>query len=403
MKIGRNDPCPCGSGKKYKLCCLKIENSSPSTGMNAESIVNDLLANSGVSSLDEFDEKLQEYQKSIEQYPGGTNPSQTFMEHLDRPNLATNTINNIHQVLDGHEFSSKKEADFFLNNYMSQQNNRGIEDFLGISPSQMQRISQRDLEDIEDVVMLNRELTNKDVASVPIMQYLDYLLSLYKENCYTLELTAKGNYRPYLVKKFNAHFFADDKYLGKVDREDKSWALGLAHTILLDFMYIEDRSNKNSGKSRLKSAGVFLLTEDHRVDFYLDILEYLLYDLDWVDQLREDFKFEEFSQIQNSAVFSLYLLKKLAAKFTDRETIYDAYIKAFPDFDPTWDSEKPLLLIPIVYHLLLVENFCIPLGLVEQKECENTITEYVTEELFKTTKLFSKLFKWQVEKGDTIA
>ncbi len=25
-KIGRNDPCPCGSGKKYKKCCLKNEN-----------------------------------------------------------------------------------------------------------------------------------------------------------------------------------------------------------------------------------------------------------------------------------------------------------------------------------------------------------------------------------------
>ena len=23
MKIGRNDPCPCGSGKKYKKCCLE--------------------------------------------------------------------------------------------------------------------------------------------------------------------------------------------------------------------------------------------------------------------------------------------------------------------------------------------------------------------------------------------
>lgn len=21
-KIGRNDPCPCGSGKKYKVCCI---------------------------------------------------------------------------------------------------------------------------------------------------------------------------------------------------------------------------------------------------------------------------------------------------------------------------------------------------------------------------------------------
>jgi hypothetical protein len=25
-KIGRNDPCPCGSGKKYKKCCLKKGN-----------------------------------------------------------------------------------------------------------------------------------------------------------------------------------------------------------------------------------------------------------------------------------------------------------------------------------------------------------------------------------------
>jgi uncharacterized protein YecA (UPF0149 family) len=23
-KIGRNEPCPCGSGKKYKNCCLKL-------------------------------------------------------------------------------------------------------------------------------------------------------------------------------------------------------------------------------------------------------------------------------------------------------------------------------------------------------------------------------------------
>jgi hypothetical protein len=28
MKIGRNDPCPCGSGKKYKKCCLGKENNA---------------------------------------------------------------------------------------------------------------------------------------------------------------------------------------------------------------------------------------------------------------------------------------------------------------------------------------------------------------------------------------
>ena len=24
MKLSRNDPCPCGSGKKYKQCCLQL-------------------------------------------------------------------------------------------------------------------------------------------------------------------------------------------------------------------------------------------------------------------------------------------------------------------------------------------------------------------------------------------
>src|SRR5882724_9128227 len=29
-KIGRNDPCPCGSGKKYKRCCLAQQSASHS-------------------------------------------------------------------------------------------------------------------------------------------------------------------------------------------------------------------------------------------------------------------------------------------------------------------------------------------------------------------------------------
>lgn len=29
QKVGRNDPCSCGSGKKYKQCCIK----KPSSGL----------------------------------------------------------------------------------------------------------------------------------------------------------------------------------------------------------------------------------------------------------------------------------------------------------------------------------------------------------------------------------
>ncbi|NGX57885.1 MAG: hypothetical protein K940chlam3_00784 [Chlamydiae bacterium] len=38
-KIGRNDPCPCGSGKKYKSCCWKKEQSEKVTkSMQSRSI-----------------------------------------------------------------------------------------------------------------------------------------------------------------------------------------------------------------------------------------------------------------------------------------------------------------------------------------------------------------------------
>lgn len=29
MKIGRNEPCPCGSGRKYKHCCLDKQQATP--------------------------------------------------------------------------------------------------------------------------------------------------------------------------------------------------------------------------------------------------------------------------------------------------------------------------------------------------------------------------------------
>jgi hypothetical protein len=27
--VGRNDPCPCGSGKKFKKCCLNLDRDEP--------------------------------------------------------------------------------------------------------------------------------------------------------------------------------------------------------------------------------------------------------------------------------------------------------------------------------------------------------------------------------------
>jgi hypothetical protein len=35
MQVGRNDPCPCGSGKKYKKCCLDLDRQAGLAGSQA--------------------------------------------------------------------------------------------------------------------------------------------------------------------------------------------------------------------------------------------------------------------------------------------------------------------------------------------------------------------------------
>lgn len=61
-KIGRNDPCPCGSGKKYKKCCLPLERKIGSL-QNVENLLG--YASDWIFSKewikDEFDELKQSY------------------------------------------------------------------------------------------------------------------------------------------------------------------------------------------------------------------------------------------------------------------------------------------------------------------------------------------------------
>lgn len=55
MKLGRNDPCLCGSGKKYKKCCLQRNGAQP-----ANPIISP-------SDIEEFQKKVLEHQRAAEE------------------------------------------------------------------------------------------------------------------------------------------------------------------------------------------------------------------------------------------------------------------------------------------------------------------------------------------------
>ena len=72
-KIGRNDPCPCGSGKKYKHCCIgsKVATINRTTGSKVATINRTTSKNEGPSisrlALMRFEQKLIDNPKQLEQ------------------------------------------------------------------------------------------------------------------------------------------------------------------------------------------------------------------------------------------------------------------------------------------------------------------------------------------------
>jgi len=73
-KIGRNTPCPCGSGKKYKKCCLQSAGAQTKpypAGFTPVYTELDLLSNSVIDLIDEnkFDEAEAVSKRLLYEYP----------------------------------------------------------------------------------------------------------------------------------------------------------------------------------------------------------------------------------------------------------------------------------------------------------------------------------------------
>ncbi len=68
-KVGRNDPCPCGSGKKYKKCCGREESPAPKPSFDRRLMERELLAlkqkleGKNFSSVDEMNRYIREINK----------------------------------------------------------------------------------------------------------------------------------------------------------------------------------------------------------------------------------------------------------------------------------------------------------------------------------------------------
>lgn len=140
MKTGRNDLCSCGSGKKYKRCCM------------------DSMSKQRAEIIDEL----------------------THITAMN-VNLSIDDLNVVAQ---------HKAAEY---------NHRGDDDFCGLSPTQMHNWLYAPFGELENVTLH----TPEDLSSCPVMRYLALILDEAMQNAGSFKATSKGNLPTKIVKQAN--------------------------------------------------------------------------------------------------------------------------------------------------------------------------------------------------------
>ncbi|MBN2528906.1 MAG: SEC-C domain-containing protein [Deltaproteobacteria bacterium] len=361
-KTGRNSPCPCGSGKKYKKCCAGKQNTPllPTTPppwsqpTEAVSHVNDGMSNNATDFLSIFRENIGE-----------------------------------------HAFESIDELKEVIASYNDDFNSRPLDDFLGLNSTQMQRICREPLEALDDMAHLRFADNDASYLGTPIIQIaLSIMLHISKAK--KLKLTAKGNLPLKVARAMYDHLPNLYELTTKSVRSEEN----------LPELYIVRNLLKMVGIVRMERGWLMLSEEGHALlegvtrhkngaPLYRQLFFEYTNRFNWL--LFTGFS-KELGFIQHTALFDLYILHKKANRFVSEQILAQTYAKAFPSLSqkikkvgkvPMSASANDL--VTDAFGVLFIHKFCWFFGLLEQKKSDQS-----DEYMFKTTELFRLVLDWKI-------
>ena len=302
--VGRNDPCPCGSGKKYKKCCL--------------------------------------------------NSGRTFMESQGTSNMATDLLNEFKDKLEETPFSNMEELNNFTSTVMKELKSNSIDDFLGLTSAHMYGIlyspflSSDDILSLTDGVNLDPQL----LSEIPIIRQTLYLMSKLGESEKGVKATKTGNLPRVLVQSFYFDCVGEvEEFRGKPMSQQDVRELDLLVFALKETGLIK----KRTGWISLTKKGMNLLIKKEYFNIYSSLLHFYGDELDWLSTTYYD---EAFGIIQQALSFNLFILKNKAQNYISEDKIVDLFHKAFPQVG---EVSRPFV-------SLFLDQFCFYFGLVERDE-----------------------------------
>lgn len=310
MKIGRTDPCPCGSGLKYKKCCAD--------------------------------------------QPMSDNP----------PGPAAAVMADVREQLKGRSFGSLEEANAFLAGYMQKRNQAPLDDFCGLSSDQMTRIlyfpfASPDLVTFPDC--LDAE------PQAPIMSLFNLLVEGIGEK--GLKPTATGNLPRDFCRQTARAYLGEEEYrefsrYGEMRSEPEFFDLHVTRLVA----ELAGLIRKYKGKFILGRECRALLAKKGLVGIYPRLFRAFVEQYNWA--YRDGW--QDIPLIQQSFLFTLYLLKKQGADWQTNRFYEDGFLRAFPQVvdqvEPVGEYYSSEDVVRISYSLRCLKGFLGFMGLAEIEE-----------------------------------
>jgi hypothetical protein len=266
--IGRNDPCPCGSGKKYQHCCMDKENGAASSH-------------------------------------GAANMSEALSE-----------------ALESRQFNSLEEAQAFLNQITQQQNRRRLDEFHGLSPEQMHRMLNFPFASPE-LVRFPEVLDANPPA--PILILFKLLTDAIGEQ--GLKPTAKGNLPRNFCREAALAYWGEQHYqentrYGGINSEEDFADLHITRGVA----ELVGLIRKYKGRFILSRDCRRLLAGNGMSAIYPKLFRAYVEQFNWA--YRDGYP--ELRFIQSAFLFTLYLLMRYGDILRPQVFYEDAFLGAFP-------------------------------------------------------------------------
>lgn len=335
MKISRNASCPCGSGRKFKHCCL------------------------GAGTVE---------RKS-------TPESQKLFSAVNARAAA-------------HPFTSIDEVQAFANRQLEEQNNRGVDEFEGLSPTHMGALLGQ-LPGRDKVVQL---ASLAEVSNAPIIQLFELLILAIGDK--GLKVTAKGNLPRNFCRDAALSFLGEQGYAqrtryGGINTEPDFTEL---HVMRIN-AEMAGLIKIDRGRFIATSKGKKLLGKESFAGIYLPLLNAFANEYNWSYLDR----YQELPFIQQSWMFSLWLLHCHGGEERELQLYEDKYVRAFPilleqvDDSPYRNASGT---IKCAYGLRTFHRFLVMFGLIELRKHDPL--DILGECSVKATPLFSGVVRFLV-------